>query len=181
MSRFVAERDHDLTEVLRWYNLHLTLLNEEDRRLPQLVLSGSVPDRYNDLTLGEVREWFATARKQLKYAAMLQLLTTTEALLRLGFEDLSKRQTKPKLFRRFRRIARERGDKVRLVEDILDTWADVYPETARVIRDFKGVLPLRDWLAHGRYWTPQMSRPGYDVGDVFDVTSEMLEKMQAAL
>src|ERR1017187_8822237 len=111
---------------------------------------------------------------------MLHLLTTTEALLRLGFEDLSKRKTKPAISRRFRKIGRERGEKIRLEEDILNTWIELYPVTARAIREFKGVVPLRDWLAHGRYWNPKIGRPVYDVRDVFDIASEMLSTMQEA-
>jgi hypothetical protein len=130
--------------------------------------------------LDELREQFASARKHLRYRAMLHLLTTTEALLRLAFEDLSTRQTKPAIFRRFRKIGRERRGKVRLEEDILNTWIDVYPATARSIREFKGVVPLRDWLAHGRYWNPKMGRPEYEVSDVFDIASEMLTRMQEA-
>jgi hypothetical protein len=180
MPKFEAERLQDLDEVFRWYELQLLLLNEEDRRMPQLLLGDSIPERYRDQSLGELRDWFASARRHLLYAAMLHLLTTTEALLRLAFEDLSKRQTKPAIFRRFRKIERERGKKIRLEEDILDTWIEVYQETARSIREFKGVVPLRDWLAHGRWWNPKIGRPVYEVGDVFDVASEMLNRMQDA-
>src|SRR5580658_7418813 len=104
MPRFEAERIQSLDEVLRWYELQLLLLNEEDRRLPQF-LSGDLipPERYRDHSLDELREEFALARKHLRYAAMLHLLTTTEALLRLGFADLSKRRIKPEIFRRFRK------------------------------------------------------------------------------
>lgn len=180
MPRLEAELHPDLDEVFRWYELQLLLLNEEDRRLPQLLSSEAIPDRYRDESLEELRQQFAAARKHLRYAAMLHLLTTTEALLRLAFETLSKRQTKPAISSRFRRIGRQRGEKIRLEEDILDTWIEVYPETARSIREFKGVVPLRDWLAHGRYWNPKIGRPVYDVRDVFDVTSEMLNRMQDA-
>jgi hypothetical protein len=180
MSRFEAERLQNLDEVFHWYELQLLLLNEEERLLPQLLSSNLIPERYRDQTLDELREQFASARKHLQYAAMLHLLTTTEALLRLAFEDISERKTKPTIFRRFRKIGRERGEKIRLEEDILNTWIEVYPETARSIRDFKGVVPLRDWLAHGRYWNPKIGRPKYEVSDVFDIASEMLIRMQDA-
>jgi hypothetical protein len=150
MPRFEAERLQDLDEVFRWYELQLLLLNEVDRQLPQLLSGDFIPEIYRDESLDELRKQFASARKHLRYAAMLHLLTTAEALLRLDFEHLSKRKTKPVIFRRFRKIGRERGEKIRLEEDILDTWIEVYPETARSIREFKGVVPLRDWLAHGR-------------------------------
>jgi hypothetical protein len=180
MARFEAERLQNLDEVFRWYELQLLLLNEEDRRLPQLLSGEAIPERYRDETVAELRKQFASARKHLHYAAMLHLLTTTEALLRVAFDDLSKRKTKPAIFRRFRRIGRQRGEKIRLEEDILDTWTEVYPETARSIREFKGVVPLRDWLAHGRYWNPKIGRAAYGVRDVFDVASEMLNRMQDA-
>ena len=108
---------------------------------------------------------------------MLHMLTTAEALVRLEFDDLSKRRTKPKISRRFRRIGRERGRKIRLNQDILDTWIEVYPETTRSIRQFKDVLRLRDWLAHGRYWNLKIGRL-YEVNDVFDIASEMLNRME---
>jgi hypothetical protein len=180
MPRFEAERLQDLDEAFRWYELQLLLLNEVDRQLPQLLSGELIPDIYRDESLNELRERFASARKHLQYAAMLHILTTAEGLLRLDFERLSKRKTKPAIFPRFRKIGRERGEKVRLEEDILDTWADVYPETARSIREFKGVVPLRDWLAHGRYWNPKIGRSVYEVGDVFDIASEMLNRMEDA-
>ena len=104
MSRFEAERLQNLDEVFQWYELQLLLLNEEERRLPQLLSTNQIPERYRDQALDELREQFASARKHLQYAAMLHLLTTTEALLRLAFEDISERKTKPTIFRRFRRI-----------------------------------------------------------------------------
>jgi hypothetical protein len=180
MPRFEAERLQDLDEAFRWYELQLVLLNEEDRRLPHLVSIGLIPNRYRDKSLDETRQEFASARKHLRYVAMLHLLTTTEALLRLAFKDLARRRNKPEISRRFRKIKRERGEKIRLEEDILNTWIDVYKETAQSVREFKGVLPLRDWLAHGRYWSPKIGRPAYDVRDVFDIASEMLSRMRAA-
>ena len=122
MPRFEAERTQDLGEVLRWYELQLLLLKEEDRRLPHLLSDDLIPERYRDQSIEELRQQFASARKHLRYAAMLHLLTTTEALLRLGFEDLSRRKTKPAIFRRFRQIERDRREKIRLEEDILDTF-----------------------------------------------------------
>src|SRR5271165_5291013 len=170
MLRFEAERSQKLEEAFRWYELQLFLLNEEERRLPQLFSSDSVPERYRDKSPADLRAEFALARRHLELVAMLHLLSTSEALLRLAFRDLWKHQRKPAISRQFRRIKRERGKKIRLMEDILDTWIAVYPETARSIREFKGVVPLRDWLAHGRYWTPKnFGRSVYEVRDVFDI------------
>jgi hypothetical protein len=55
MPRFEAELLQNLTEVFRWYELQLLLLNEEDRRLPQLLSSGLIPERYRDESLDHFR------------------------------------------------------------------------------------------------------------------------------
>jgi hypothetical protein len=91
MQGFEAERLQDLGDVLLWYELQLSLLNEEDRRLPQLLLTGPIPERYLDSSLDELRKQFARARELLRHAAMLHMLTTAEALVRLEFDDLSRR------------------------------------------------------------------------------------------
>lgn len=61
MQGFEAERLQDLGEVLLWYELQLSLLNEEDRRLPQLLQAGPIPGRYLDSSLDELRKQFARA------------------------------------------------------------------------------------------------------------------------
>jgi len=76
--------------VIRWYELQLFLLNEEERRLPQLFSSDSVPERYRDKSPADLRAEFALARRHLELVAMLHLLSTSEALLRLAFRELSK-------------------------------------------------------------------------------------------
>jgi hypothetical protein len=48
------------------------------------------------------------------------------------------------------------------------------PETKSPAGDFKGALKLRNWLAHGRYWTPKLGRKSYSPGDVFDICEQLL-------
>ena len=145
-----------------------------------LFQTGPIPDGYRDLTLPEVDDRFFSYRKHLRYAVMLYLFTTVEARLRMLADDVADRRQKPLIGRRFRKLRRERGSKIRLSEDVLDTWAAAYPETAPSVRRFKGTLPLRDWLAHGRYWNPMLSRHDYEVMDVFDIASDLLDAIARA-
>jgi len=180
MPEFIAERDHDLHGVFHWYRRQLDNLNEQERQLPRLLAVQSAGDKYFGETLDELRALFARDRLHLRNAALLLLLTEAEALLRIQFAQLCKRKRKPKLYTEFRRVTRERGDRIRLIEDILDTWTAVAPETAKSIREFKGVIPLRDWLAHGRYWNPKLGRHAYTVDDVYDIAAGMLAQLSAA-
>lgn len=180
--RFVAERAPDLAEVLAWYETQLLLLNNEDRRIDKLLRSDPdlIPREYFGLTFQEVRDQFDASRKHLLYAGLLHLLTTTEALLRLRFQALATHDRSQKISRDFRRIKRNRGNKIRLDEDILETWRSLYPDLVRPIGQFRGVIPLRDWLAHGRHWNPKMSRPSYTIQDVFEIADEMRFRMNEA-
>lgn len=179
MPEFIAERDHDLHGVFLWYRRQLDRLNEEDRLLPGMLTGESAADKYFGATLDELRALFARDRLHLRNAALLLLLTETEALLRIQFAELCQRKRKPKLYTEFRRVMRERGDRLRLIEDILDTWTATAPQTAKSIREFKGVIPLRDWLAHGRYWNPKLGRRAYTVDDVYDIAAGMLAQLSA--
>jgi hypothetical protein len=180
MLRFEAELNQSLEEVFRWYRLQLLLLNEEQRRVPSILSKETDPERYRGASRGDLQSRFASDRKHLQHAAMLHLLTTAEALLRLSFRDLRERKTKPAIFREFRRIGRARGAKIRLEEDILSTWAAVYPVTAKSVREFKSALRLRDWLAHGWWWNPKLDRQIYLVEDVFDISTAMLLSIRQA-
>jgi hypothetical protein len=69
------------------------------------------------------------------------------------------------------------GGRVSL-EKILDAMKD---EGARasVVADFRGVLRLRNWLAHGRYWHPRLGR-GYTPSDVFDISRNLVQTIVAS-
>ena len=85
--------------------------------------------------------------------------------------------------RRFRRIDKELSaqgsdDKVNLEDHILNTWIELAPIAKPPAREFKGALKLRHWLAHGRYWQPQLARRRYAPGDVFDVSDNLLRAIR---
>ena len=87
------------------------------------------------------------------------MLACTEAMLRVDFIVRVGNKKRDELSRRFRSVSKERESKIRLGEDILDGWRRC-SEGVRVknaVQEFKGVLNLRDWLAHGRYWKPRLA------------------------
>jgi len=107
------------------------------------------------------------------------MLTAAEAALRIDFVVKVSENKKDAVSYRFREAFKARGMKsIRLEEDILDTWRD-YGSNAgarAAVGEFKGVLGLRDWLVHGRYWKPKLGRAGgYDPIDVYEICSEMLQ------
>jgi len=62
---------------------------------------------------------------------------------------------KDTISRACRALYKQKGARVSLEDDILAIWKQNYPECKIAIGHFIGVLKLRHWLAHGRYWTPK--------------------------
>src|SRR5258708_34677092 len=99
---------------------------------------------------------------------MFALIATAEAILRLDFNRRTAGRLKDPLARRFRLARAARGDKIRLDEDILVNISQAFGMKL-VVGDFRGVLNLRHWLAHGRDWNPKIGRR-YTPDDVFEVS-----------
>lgn len=43
--------------------------------------------------------------------------------------------------------------------------------------DFIGVLNYRNWLAHGKYWSPKLGQK-YTPGDTYDIVERLIEKIK---
>jgi hypothetical protein len=105
---------------------------------------------------------------------MLELLATAEAILRIDFNRRVGARKRDGLSKRFRAIKKNaindararsaRRARIRLDDDILEAMTG---EGIRV-SEFRGALKLRHWLAHGRYWRPNLGR-NYTPEEVFEI------------
>lgn len=128
------------------------------------------------LTHGEIGVLFRQYLHELNEVASLTMIASTEASLRIDFEARAAKRHKDKISREFRDIRRRRGRWIRLDEDILGTWATVGGVAKSAVSEFRGLLNLRDWLAHGRYWAPKLGKQ-YDAQGVFSVSDRLLSKV----
>jgi hypothetical protein len=135
-------------------------------------LNPAVEIRFRGWTPAEVEEYLKHQRMRLEFVVMLDLLVTTEAVLRIDFETRVKSKLKDDRSRKFRQIRRE---KVRLDEDILKVLAQQL-QPPWLIGDFRGALKLRHWLAHGAYWSPKLGQR-YSPGDIFDICKALVEAL----
>lgn len=128
------------------------------------------------LTHDELRALFRRYSDELSEVASLTMIASAEAVLRIDFERRTSDRRKDKVSREFRDIRRRRGVRIRLDEDILETWVTIGGAAKGIVGDFRGLLKLRDWLAHGRYWAPKLGQQ-YDAQSVYSVSSRLLGRL----
>jgi hypothetical protein len=181
LANILSTEERDLLQVWSWYELQRALIDEEQGPVFEAMLAGSglTTSRYAGKTRDELEADFAYQRDELAQLTKLGMLACTEAALRVDFIARVVNKRKDDVSRRFRKVGKARGvEKIRLEEDILDTWRDVgiAPGIKLAVAEFKGALHLRHWLAHGRYWRPKLGRAaGHDPVDVFDICKELLQ------
>ena len=181
LLNLLSKQEQQLPQVWGWYEFQRTLVGEEKRRVRDALAGGSspLPSRYFGKTPEELEDDFTYQASELAQLTMLGMLACTEAALRIDFIERVAKKRKDQVSRRFRETYRKRGiEKVRLEEDILDTWgkhgASDFVRSS--VAEFKGALNLRHWLAHGRYWKPKLGRAaGYAPGGVFDICLGLLQ------
>jgi hypothetical protein len=175
----LSSQEPRLPKVWEWHEFQRSLIGEEKGRVLGALARGESPveSRYFGKTRDELDAEFAFQIAELNLLSMFGMLACTEATLRIDFSLRVKNREKDRVSRCFRNAYKERGRKIRLQEDILDAWRE-YGEAGikQAVGEFKGVLKLRDWLAHGRYWKAKLGRAaGYDVADVFVICNELLQ------
>lgn len=159
--------------ILDWHSLCTNSLDQELRRVHLALLNGTSLASYleNALPIGsslqDADTYFDACKDELDLAANLALIAAAEARIRL---DLERRcHDKDNLAQRLKRL-KTNADKdyqIALYDNgIMDAWKDcVASFTALSHKDrdrllsgiggLKSVLPVRHWVAHGRYWELQ--------------------------
>ena len=88
----------------------------------------------------------------------LAMLTSMEAAFQLDYQYRCQKKLKDDLSRAFRAIYKRKPDYVRLEKDIFDAWNSYASGAQQLVGELRGAFKFRNWLAHGRYWTPRLGR-----------------------
>lgn len=173
----VAATPPPLLFIWSWFQETSVGLRLRESQLVSGVFTPSDSEKHLlGLTHDEIRVLFRQYLHELNEVASLTMIASTEASLRIDFEARTAKRHKDKISREFRVIRRRRGRWIRLDEDILETWTTVGGAAKSTISEFRGLLNLRDWLAHGRYWAPKLGKQ-YDAQGVFSVSDRLLGKL----
>ena len=171
-----SDDEKSLDTILSWYDDQVAALLYFKNKIVDVVVNSDqenkIDAKFIDLTLNDLNEYFTNSVVELEYLVCFDLISATEALLRLDYNNRDNRKDKSSIGRIFRIIDRKKGNKISLEEDILEAWKDETNNGS--FSHFSGILKYRHWLAHGRYWKPKLGR-FYTVDNAFVISYNILK------
>ena len=151
---------------------------ERKRVLDALLTDSYVGDFFVGMTHENVDAYFEEYKRELEFLVCFNIISAAEGYLRLDYLTRVYKRLKDPVSRKFRALYKQSGTRIRLNEDILGALAEEYRSCKMAIGEFRGILGLRDWLAHGRYWEPKFGRQ-YTPEDAFEVVEQLFEILPA--
>ena len=163
-----------VVDVWEYYeSVRAAIVQSAETAKQSLVEGDDLQDsRLFGMNMAELNAHFASLLDEADKQVCLFLIAGAEAAIRVDFFDRVYGKRKDPVSRAFHNIynSRRKHDKtrVRLEEDILNTWTSVSKigRTRTTIGTFKGALKFRHWLAHGRWWIPKLGRKYDPIGIV---------------
>jgi hypothetical protein len=96
----------------------------------------------------------------------LAILTWMEAAFQLDYQYRCRKKLKDDLSTAFRAIHKRKPVYVSIEKVIFDAWSRHAPGERQLIGELRSAFKFRNWLAHGRYWTPKVGRK-YDFESLY--------------
>jgi hypothetical protein len=104
------------------------------------------------------------------------ILTLIEAAFQLDYQYRCRNKLKDDLSRAFRAIYKQKLDYASLENDIFDAWSSYASGAHSLIGELRSAFKFRNWLAHGRYWTPKLGR-NYDFESLYLLADAVYSKL----
>jgi len=133
-----------------------------------------VQDKFFGLSIDDLDGYFLDSEKELDHLISFDIISSTEALLRIDFLKKVYNKDKSDLAREFRLIYKQKANKISLEDDIIETWKRIETSKKKYLSDFLGLLNYRQWIAHGRYWTPKLGVQ-YNANASYDISEKIFE------
>ncbi len=132
--------------------------------------------RFVTNTDGEVRAELKRRLEETELRSCFVILAHVEALFREDYKRRRRERWRDALSRALREITS--GERASLDEEIFEHWAKEVGGAKLLIGNLRGAFKLRNWLAHGRYWTPKLGRD-YAYEYVYELAKAALEMIES--
>jgi len=172
----LSRKEKSIDSILNWYEDQVEALRDLKNKIVRAVIYSNagvkVNPKFLELTIGEIDEYFENSEEELNHLVCFDLISATEALLRVDYYDKISKKDKSPVGREFRVINKKKRNKVSLEDDIVTTWKTATGDTS--FSNFLGLLKYRHWLAHGRYWQPKLGRQ-FSVDIAYEISENIYD------
>jgi hypothetical protein len=175
----LSGEEKSLETILSWYDDYLQAINDLRYKIMNARTSSNsttkIREKFKKLNLKEIGVYFDDSEDELERLVCLDLISATEAFLRIDYHERIKEKDKSEIGRFFRSLNKKKGKKISLEEDIIETWKSNTGDQS--FSNLLGLLKYRHWLAHGRYWAPKLGRTysfdiAYEISaNIFNIVS----------
>lgn len=141
--------------------------NDTDSAIRQYYTTRSAR-KFFAYTLTEAVEEMEARVAELDATCTFTLLADLEATFKIDYLQRCYMKKKDRISKNFRKTYAEKKASVSLDRDLLPIWRDHHPKLKGIIGAINGAFNYRDWIAHGRYWTPSLGQR-YDFVTVFQI------------
>ncbi len=117
------------------------------------ILNGSEiqPPFEAGTTYDEAKRLFSELREDLDRFVIFDLISATEAAIRLDYLYRCQNRDKDPLSRAYRMAWKKHREKTTWKE-LRSLWVQHCPDARTIVNQFFELLPIRHWIAHGRYY-----------------------------
>lgn len=160
----IAQHQRDLEHSLRQY------FSEDSPTFEERFLGATPDDVLDELEL---------RLEEIDLASSLTILAAIEAAFRIDYLERNRRtrRGKDEISRALRKLYKSKREKASLEEEIFGAWIKHSAGPKAVISDLRGAFKFRHWLAHGRYWTPNLGRR-FDFQYLFALATTGVEQLR---
>jgi hypothetical protein len=137
-------------------------------------LGGAAQYHYD--VVESLKRYFGPDSPETGLRSSLAILTWIEAAFQLDYRYRCRNRLRDDLSRAFRATYKRRPDNVSLEKDIFDAWSSYASGAHQLIAGLRSAFKFRNWLAHGRYWTPKLGR-SYDFESLYLLADAVYSKL----
>jgi hypothetical protein len=139
---------------------HTDMKNSLMRYITDIMAGRAFEAQYVGLTPSEMDEVKKRRLEELEHQSCLALLAAIEALFRADYDNRVMRRFRDAVSRDFRalnkNVQRRKAPRPSFSAELLAVWKKHLTGNAhQCILKVENAFKYRNWLAHGRYWTPK--------------------------
>jgi hypothetical protein len=144
---------------------------------PASLTSPAYISRFFGYTPQQIRGELEGRLAELELSSIFSILSAIEAAIKIDYHLRCRRKMSDPISISFRAINKRRRGRPDFDLDILETWkTQLQNPSAKTVSDLRGAFKVRHWLAHGRYYIPNLGRK-YDYVTVNSIASAVLSSL----